>query len=87
MGISGSTWTKPIAIESLDASKRHATLFKVGQDGSVPFEFAEGPSPLDVTMIPAASSPLFASYIVKHELADLTILEVGDFTKCWARRR
>ena len=81
MGINGFTWTKPTAIESPDASKRHATLFKVGQDGSVPFEFAKGPSPLDVTKIPDAFLAFLAAYIAKHELANLIILEVGEFIK------
>jgi hypothetical protein len=82
IGINGFTLTKPTSIESADASKMHATLFKVGQDGLVPFEFTEGPSPLDVTKVPAAFLAEFAAYIAKHELADLIVLEVGDFTKC-----
>jgi len=81
MGINGFTWTKPTSIERPDASKMHATFFKVGQDGLVPFEFSEGPSPIDVTKVPAAFLAEFAAYITKHELADLIVLEVGDFTK------
>lgn len=81
LGIHGFTWTTPTSVESTDASKLHATLFKVGQDGFTPFEFAEGPSPLDVTKVPAAFLAEFAAYIAKHELADLIVLEVGDFAK------
>ena len=81
MGIDGFTWTKPTAIETPDASKMHATFFKVGQDGLVPFEFAEGPSPVDVTKIPAEFIPEFAGYLTKHDLTNVIAMQVGDFAK------
>jgi len=81
MGINGFTWTKPTAIETPDASKMHATFFKVDQGSLVPFEFAEGPSPVDVTKIPAGFLPEFAGYLAKHDLTNVIAMQVGDFAK------
>ena len=77
MGMNSSTWTKPTAIESPDASKTHTPSFKVGQDGLVrSLRVRRGSFPLDVTRVPAAFIAEFAAHMAKHELADLIVLEV-----------
>lgn len=63
-GIDGMNWTRatPIDVELLAQDKIHATFFKVEDNTLVPFEFAEGPSPLKGTEHPSAtSSPMSPS--------------------------
>lgn len=78
----GATWTKATAIENLDEDKTHATFFKLVQDAFVPFEFAEGPSPVARCAIPPRFLAEYAAHLVDNELTDLVALEVGDFAKC-----
>lgn len=77
----GFTWTKPTAVEKLDIANVHTTFFKFGDESVVPFEFAEGPSPIDVSKIPAEFISNIGSYLVEHDLTNVIALEVGNFAK------
>lgn len=81
MGVDGFTWTRPTVVEKPDTAKIHATLFKFSQNGLAPFEFGEGPSPVDGTNIPAGLLTEFGNYLAKHDLANTIALQVGHFIK------
>ncbi|KAM0417395.1 hypothetical protein ACHAPT_012630 [Fusarium lateritium] len=64
----------------------HGTLFKLLQNGLVPFEFAAGPSPVAARAGPANNVPAefpaaFAAYLCEHGLVDRLSLEIKDFGK------
>ncbi|KAK2596799.1 hypothetical protein QQS21_006128 [Conoideocrella luteorostrata] len=84
-GIDGINWTRatPIDSELLAQDKIHAT-FKVQGSTLIPFEFAEGPSPLKGQNIPPQFIFKVAKYLSEHDLTDLISIEVKDFTKACA---
>ena len=81
VGLKGLTWTKATVVEKPDADNMHATFFKFSEDGVVPFEFAEGPSPLDMGRIPAEFIPKIGTYLAEHDLTNVITLQVGNFAK------
>lgn len=79
MGVNGFTWNRACAIKNLDDTEIHATFFKVSEMGLVPFEFAEGPSPVAGSEITVEFLSELATYLIGNRLTDLMALEVGNF--------
>ncbi|KAL8739643.1 MAG: hypothetical protein Q9190_007572 [Brigantiaea leucoxantha] len=77
-GIASMNWTRatPINDELLAQDKIHATFFKVQGNTLVPFEFAEGPSPLKDQDISPQLLIDVAKYLSENDLTDLIAIEV-----------
>jgi len=81
-GKTGYKWAKATPIKDVDQIKLHPTFFKFHDGAWVPFEFAEGPLPINVDVIPAGFFSEVAAYLVQNQLTDMIALELGHFTNC-----
>ncbi|KAH7461552.1 hypothetical protein FOMA001_g19034 [Fusarium oxysporum f. sp. matthiolae] len=77
------TWMRPTSADSLDPTSLHSLAFKIdhknGEDTDfslIPYEFGEGPSPVEGDKKPLECMAELAKYIVAEDLAGVFALQV-----------
>lgn len=83
LGVMPGKWNKATSIDSLDLRDIHGVVFKFTpeQNRLVPFEFAEGLSPISTNDVYDEFVREFLDYLIENGLADTFALEVVHPTK------
>jgi hypothetical protein len=83
LGIVPGKWNRATPTESLDLSNIHPVVMKFfpEQEELVPYELAEGPSPVTMTAEVDEFVKDFTGYLIKHNLSEHFALEVIDPAK------
>ncbi|RSL83550.1 hypothetical protein CDV31_016820 [Fusarium ambrosium] len=78
LGVVPGKWNKATSIDSLDLQGIHGVVFKFipKQNRLVPFEFAEGPSPISASDVNDKFVQEFTGYLIENNLTDTFALEV-----------
>lgn len=78
MGINGVSWARTAQVDRFDRGKLYATAFELSQNALVPLEFAEGPSPVDLTKIPLEFLAEFANSLTENHITNELVLAKRD---------
>ncbi|KAG8420707.1 hypothetical protein J3458_002640 [Metarhizium acridum] len=78
LGILNGKWNKTVLIDSINLGNIHGVVFKFfsAENRFVPYEFAQGPSPIRSGDVDGVFLQEFTSYLIGHNLANILALDI-----------